>query len=1226
MNWPMPVYKNSYMSMTKKVEPAREEAPGKPTVGHLGDDEAGGEGEPRVRLGLLLARLENVAAADEERLQLGEHAGRDKDELENGKHLGLQVVEGVANHPKGEAVEEGGKDVQHDLVVDVLGVAPERDVHAVGDDANLLGHGRGKLVAVIDGAGGLGGGVGDDGVELGRHLVVLGRLEPDLAPVAAVDAVARDDVNHVLGRVGVGRAGAAVAAKVVLDGLAVLANVAKVDGLAAAREQQQAVKLRKELRRGLVDGDEHRLPDGGELAQKLDGAVGRLPVEARRGLVEEDEDAGLGHELDANGDALALLHGQAGADLADERVGEGLELEQVDDGVDVGELLLARRLAALAEKRRELERLADRRVRLVHVELLAVARGPLKGDGERAAVDEDGTGNGAVRLALGEHVEERRLAGARRSHERRQITGLDPALDIVEQETVSRGRLDSVREILPRKDGRVSDELVLKRVAAAFLLGARGGSVRGDGLLLGVEVLLVGVGVDGDVLAVLAGNHQARAVFRGRLPSARGPDCHADKERPPSPDDAKVAPEVGVAVGQRGEVVVAEDKGRPGLAAADAGTRTVRRVGVVGTAGDEIVSDAIDNLAVELVGEQGVKGVREGVDPEYPDQPGMHLGLSELETCVEKGGSDDDAGHLGSIVKRLEQGADSTEQCRHAEAGRHDNDPQNRNVGGNLGEAECSRVEKGKGLVLDQDRSSIKGIRHFRHGNQGRVEERKEERARLGEQTGRVTGRVVKEGAGDEGLDDVGDLLDDKGGLVAPDDLVLALDAGADLLREADRQRAARRNALVLLEGDRLFKVGGAVARLGRRRVVVLGGHARADGRGLVGFADGGGGARELVALGRLHLALRGNGDARQVVGDVGPGLADEAELLHKGPRLGHGSVKRLLALVEHEHLVKEVVDAVAGLVERDNGREAEDVGQGADGLCVVESTASMLVGEFLVLFPTRTSSGIVPAKDAAVGGQTLNNGHALALASRDAADKRIADFGIVCVLNAHGLEQKVPRLLLVLVAVLDALRQRKGHVEAGGKVHGLPDGQCGKEDFLLGVHDDLAAVALGLVGRHGAEAHVAGHVGEAAAVVGQHLEQRGAAGAGAAEDEQHLAGPHAAVHAVENGLHGRLLARLANLLQHVELRPDVLVDGGVGADRLDRQVRPGDAELAARQVGRAVALVGRHDLVLEMPIIAAAGGGGGGAVEGGRLGAPHGERGVVKKVSRLYSMVCGIC
>ena len=76
-----------------------------------------------------------------------------------------------------------------------------------------------------------------------------------------------------------------------------------------------------------------------------------------------------------------------------------------------------------------------------------------------------------------------------------------------------------------------------------------------------------------------------------------------------------------------------------------------------------------------------------------------------------------------------------------------------------------------------------------------------------------------------------------------------------------------------------------------------------------------------------------GHRHSREEIAAVGPGVASEAEALHKRHSFLLDAIVDLLALVEDEHLVELLVDAVTSLVEGDNSCQAEDVGQDANSL-----------------------------------------------------------------------------------------------------------------------------------------------------------------------------------------------------------------------------------------------------------------------------------------------------
>ena len=69
---------------------------------------------------LLLSSLKYVAIVQEERLHLVDTSGGNEDEVEDGKQPKLERVRPISHFPKRESTEQGGKDVQDDLVPHVI--------------------------------------------------------------------------------------------------------------------------------------------------------------------------------------------------------------------------------------------------------------------------------------------------------------------------------------------------------------------------------------------------------------------------------------------------------------------------------------------------------------------------------------------------------------------------------------------------------------------------------------------------------------------------------------------------------------------------------------------------------------------------------------------------------------------------------------------------------------------------------------------------------------------------------------------------------------------------------------------------------------------------------------------------------------------------------------------------------------------------------------------------
>lgn len=71
------------------------------------------------------ASLVDITTVDEQGLKLGDDAGRDEDEIEDGEEAELEVGNGITDLPEGETCEEGGEGVQGEFVVDIIGITEE---------------------------------------------------------------------------------------------------------------------------------------------------------------------------------------------------------------------------------------------------------------------------------------------------------------------------------------------------------------------------------------------------------------------------------------------------------------------------------------------------------------------------------------------------------------------------------------------------------------------------------------------------------------------------------------------------------------------------------------------------------------------------------------------------------------------------------------------------------------------------------------------------------------------------------------------------------------------------------------------------------------------------------------------------------------------------------------------------------------------------------------------
>lgn len=151
-----------------------------------------------------------------------------------------------------------------------------------------------------------------------------------------------------------------------------------------------------------------------------------------------DKLRGKGKRVDAR-QPLPLFDPKTSSRHSYDRVGDVVQLQKVNDGVDVGESLLLRRRTRLPEHSAELESLSDGRLREMDVDLEAEASGSLERKRKGLTVDEDWRRKDkgqpkferarekdvteltfslqlSLVLPLGETVEKSRLPGSRRSH------------------------------------------------------------------------------------------------------------------------------------------------------------------------------------------------------------------------------------------------------------------------------------------------------------------------------------------------------------------------------------------------------------------------------------------------------------------------------------------------------------------------------------------------------------------------------------------------------------------------------------------------------------------------------------------------------------------------------------------------------------------------------------------------------------------------------------------
>lgn len=211
------------------------------------------EGDPAIGLTLLLSGLKNIAVGNKQRLELVDDTHTDKKNVEDGEKAHLEIVRRGADPPEGKTRKQGRHDVQDDLVPDVIGLSPQCNKVAISDDFKLAFQGAGKLKSIRYGAGRGGETFIFDNTLLIDCQCVLEGCNPPVVPVDTGENATLDNVDNMLGRVDIVRAGGTASGKVIKNLLGGLAGVAKVSGLSTTLKKQKSVKVVKERGRRLMN-------------------------------------------------------------------------------------------------------------------------------------------------------------------------------------------------------------------------------------------------------------------------------------------------------------------------------------------------------------------------------------------------------------------------------------------------------------------------------------------------------------------------------------------------------------------------------------------------------------------------------------------------------------------------------------------------------------------------------------------------------------------------------------------------------------------------------------------------------------------------------------------------------------------------------------------------------------------------------------------------------------
>jgi hypothetical protein len=142
-------------------------------VGQLRNNQASNKQHLVVGLTLLLTRLIHIATIDEDRLQLGDETGGEKQETKDHEEALLEIANTITNGPERKAVIKRQEYMQDKLIINILSIAEQGDVHVVCDKLYLLPHGRCELMAIIDSSRWFSGSINNKSVKLLSDLLIL---------------------------------------------------------------------------------------------------------------------------------------------------------------------------------------------------------------------------------------------------------------------------------------------------------------------------------------------------------------------------------------------------------------------------------------------------------------------------------------------------------------------------------------------------------------------------------------------------------------------------------------------------------------------------------------------------------------------------------------------------------------------------------------------------------------------------------------------------------------------------------------------------------------------------------------------------------------------------------------------------------------------------------------------------------------------------------------------
>lgn len=353
-------------------------------------------------------------------------------------------------------------------------------------------------------------------------------------------------------------------------------------------------------------------------------------------------------------------------------------------------------------------------------------------------------------------------------------------------------------------------------------------------------------------------------------------------------------------------------------------------------------AETVHGAAVELVDHECLESIVDRVDPRDPSEPNLLPEHGNKISSVNQEYHGSNSGSLGSVPEVGAEGTDHAVERVETEHRNNQGNPEDEELAGvqlevahevvndgekrNLqdrdgdigyaaGNSVGSRAIKPKILLSAENGTSHERFCCLGHGLRAEVDHGEKKGAGACENGCTTIRQHVEERSVDESLAKSAGKPESEGHTVSPDDLELSHGAGHDLCWQTDCVRARLSEEafldLVLDRGDKLLRFNGKFfMALDLLHVLAVDGTIPEDAlkvRGTGGYA---------VLVAGLDLALVDDRDGREEVGNIGTSRADESHILKVALGQFSRAVVHLVALVNKEDLVEEVVDVVSCLIE----------------------------------------------------------------------------------------------------------------------------------------------------------------------------------------------------------------------------------------------------------------------------------------------------------------------